>query len=407
MSKVKVSPPDPNERADALERERNRKMASSSQSFVRGSTTQFYEWLAESSAPEIPEGPPVWICGDCHVGNMGPVADTEGSVHINIRDFDHTVIANPAFDIIRLALSLASLARGSDLPGATTARMLEAIMDGYESAFEHDFDETTDNPEPPDAVRMALREAHRRTWRSLAKERIKDTRPHVPLGAKFWPISEQERRALESVFSDRSTSEIATVIQSHDDDATIDTVDAAYWMKGCSSLGLLRYGVLLGVSDDDDTSADLCLIDVKEAVASAAPSFKGANIPQDHAQRVVEGAVNVSPFLGERMRASSVFDTPVFIRELLPQDLKLEIDQTTTDEALKTAAYLASVVGSAHARQMDSSSRVAWRRELSQHSSHDLNAPSWLWTNVVGLLLNQERMYLEHCRRYAAADGAT
>ena len=51
------------------------------------------------------------------------------------------MIGNPAHDFIRLALSLASAARGSDLPGVTTARMLEAIMDGYESAFDHDFDE--------------------------------------------------------------------------------------------------------------------------------------------------------------------------------------------------------------------------------------------------------------------------
>jgi Uncharacterized protein conserved in bacteria (DUF2252) len=36
---------------------------------VRGSTIKFYEWLESSSRSKIPEGPPVWICGDCHVGN--------------------------------------------------------------------------------------------------------------------------------------------------------------------------------------------------------------------------------------------------------------------------------------------------------------------------------------------------
>jgi uncharacterized protein (DUF2252 family) len=34
----------------------------------------------------------------------------------------------------------------------------------------------------------------------------------------------------------------------------------------------------------------------------------------------------------------------------------------------------------------------------------NLDAPSWLWTNVVGLLVAHEETYLEHCRRYALAD---
>jgi len=165
-------------------------------------------------------------------------------------------MANPAFDIIRLALSLASSARGRSLPGVTTTRMLEAIADGYESAFEHDFDETTDNPEPPDAVRVALHEAHCRAWKSLAKEHIEDIEHHIPLGAKFWPVSVEERRAIEAVFTDHSITTIATMIHSRDANATAEKIDAAYWMKGCSSLGLLRYGVLLGVSDQGTSTAD-------------------------------------------------------------------------------------------------------------------------------------------------------
>ena len=101
------------------------------------------------------------------------------------------------------------------------------------------------------------------------------------------------------------------------------------------------------------------------------------------------------------MRATSVLDKPVFIRELLPQDLKLGLNRTTASEALKAAEYLASVVGFAHARQMDSSSRISWQRELSRHRSSGLDAPSWLWANVVGLLVDHERTYLEHCRRFA------
>ena len=72
-------------------------------------------------ASSSPIGPAIWICGDCHVGNLGPVADVKGRVNVQIRDLDQTVIGNPAHDLIRLGLSLAMAARGANLPGLTTA----------------------------------------------------------------------------------------------------------------------------------------------------------------------------------------------------------------------------------------------------------------------------------------------
>jgi uncharacterized protein (DUF2252 family) len=131
-----VKSPDPLDRSRKLARLRNVKMARSAHAYVRGSTTRFYEWLNSAHATALPDGPAIWICGDCHVGNMGPVANTFGRVEIQLRDFDQAVIGNPAHDLIRLALSLASAARGSNLPGVTTARMIEQVIEGYVHAFD-------------------------------------------------------------------------------------------------------------------------------------------------------------------------------------------------------------------------------------------------------------------------------
>src|SRR5580704_12012478 len=122
-------------RLATLQQSRNLKMAGSARAYVRGNTLKFYEWLDTADNSKIPQGPPIWVCGDCHVGNLGPVADKDGNVDIQIRDLDQTVIGNPAHDLIRLGLSLAMAARGSDLPGITTARMLEEIMVGYEKSL--------------------------------------------------------------------------------------------------------------------------------------------------------------------------------------------------------------------------------------------------------------------------------
>ena len=79
-SKNQPTPPD--KRQAVLSQRRNLKMAESAHAYVRGSTVKFYEWLEQSNG-KVPDGPPVWICGDCHVGNLGPVANAKGRIGLN------------------------------------------------------------------------------------------------------------------------------------------------------------------------------------------------------------------------------------------------------------------------------------------------------------------------------------
>jgi hypothetical protein len=76
----------------------------------------------------------------------------------------------------------------------------------------------------------------------------------------------------------------------------------------------------------------------------------------------------------------------VFVRELLPQDLKVEIEHLSRKEAMDVAEFLARVVGRGHARQLDATSRKQWITELQRNRSKSLDAPSWLWSSVVELV---------------------
>jgi uncharacterized protein (DUF2252 family) len=372
-------------------------MARSAHAYVRGSTVKFYEWLETQKRGQLPEGPAVWICGDCHAGNLGPVAGADGRVAIQIRDLDQTVIGNPAHDIVRLALSLATASRGSDLPGVTTARILEQVIEGYQAALQQDADAIEDAPK---SIQLVMKKSIARSWKKLADERLEDQTPTIPRGTKFWSLSKSERSAIDAMFQTPALRHLATLLKSRDDDAPIAVEDAAYWMKGCSSLGLLRFAVLLGIGERKKRS--LALMDVKEAVAAAAPRYAREKMPKDQAERVVQGAMHLSPHLGKRMVAARLDGRSVFIRELLPQDLKIEIERLTVPDAMKAASFLAGVVGKAHARQMDEATRKNWFKELERNRSTTLEAPSWLWSSVVSLIGNHEVAYLEHCRRYAA-----
>ena len=101
------------------------------------------------------------------------------------------------------------------------------------------------------------------------------------------------------------------------------------------------------------------------------------------------------------MMATRFFNKSFILRELMPQDLKIEINRLSQEEAGEVARYLGSVVGQAHARQMDEGTRRKWAQELECNRSKSLDAPTWLWSSVVELLASHEFAYLDHCRRHA------
>lgn len=390
---------DPRQRTEALHARRARKMARSAHAYVRGSTDKFYEWLGSGAKRILPDGPPVWICGDCHLGNIGPLADADGRIELLVRDFDQTVIGNPAHDLIRLALSLAMAARGSDLSGITTAQMLENMVDAYAGACE---DHARSTPEEAHVVQRVLMDAHRRGWKQLARERARGNVTRLPKGRKFIPLRGDERAAIEALAGSADIHRLATRLARREDATQVELLDAAYWVKGCSSLGRARYALLLDVGGLASRDRDFCLLDIKEATRAIAPRAEGAPMPRNNGDRVVAGATAISPALGERMVAASVLGQSVVARELLPEDLKVEVERLTGAEAVKLARALAVVIATAHARQMNLGDRARWHKEMLRSRPRSIEVPSWLWRAVTDLIAIHERAYLEHCRSLLA-----
>lgn len=189
------------ERLAILEHARALKMARSPHAYVGGNTVKISESLAASPAvARIPTGPPVWICGDCHLGNHGRNASAGGEVDIQIRDLNETLIGNPSHDLISLGLSLAAAVRGSDLPGVTMARMIGEMAQGYDHALAlGDGDQAPEGNVVPTVRRRTLG----RQWRHLTRERLADVEPRLPLGKKFWVLVKGEHNKLAHLFAER------------------------------------------------------------------------------------------------------------------------------------------------------------------------------------------------------------
>ena len=152
------------------------------------------------------------------------------------------------------------------------------------------------------------------------------------------------------------------------------------------------------VEEEARDSGGLCLLDIKEATTAIVP--RARPVPHNDAQRVLKAAQSLSPYLGERMLTLRIQSKPAFLRELLPQDLKLEINRLKREEGTNAARHLGHVLGMAHARQMDRTVKADWCRAVSKHSKA-LQAPNWLWVSVKELHARFEAAYLEHCCRNA------
>lgn len=308
------------------------------------------------------------------------------------------VIGNPAHDLLRLGMSLAAAARSSNLSGITTTHMLERMVSGYRAALASGKRPLPQRPQP---VALVVRRAHRRTWKQLARDRLHGAGPKIPLGKRYWPLVRDEMRAIARLADSEDLKRLVRGLKGRPDDCDVGLLDAAFWVKGCSSLRRLRYAVLMRVAGTRDVDEELCLIDIKEAVRAAAPRYPAHSMPRDNAHRVVQAARALAPALGERMLRARMLDRAIFVRELRPQDLKIELEALTPRQATGIGDHLARVVGRAHARQMDAATRRRWHHELGSHHSRRIDAPNWLWSNIVRLLAEHESAYLDHCGQCA------
>ncbi len=396
-------PISPEERRAPLDARRNAKMSTSAHAYVRGTTDSFYEWLSTARRKSLPQGPAIWVGGDCHVGNLGPLADVDGEVHIELRDLDQTVLGSPAHDVIRLALSMAMAVRASALPGAVTAHLVETIARSYERVLEARASRRDAAlPAPPPALAKLLKAAGKRSRKQLFEERLGRNERVIPIGKRYWPLSDDEHSAVSAFFETEPARKLVTALTGRPDDAPVRLVDAAYWVKGCSSLGLWRCAAVVQVGAAKDASAgSLALMDIKEARPSHAPRAPRARLPKHQGERVVTGARKLAPSLGDRMLPADIAGKQVFVRELLPQDMKFDLDALGDEEALAIGGYLAAVVAVAHSRQMEPGECADWLVEFRRTHAKHLTAPAWLWSSVVDLVALHEGAYLEHCREHA------
>lgn len=368
---------------------RAKKVADAPHAFVRANAAFFYEHVSPKS---IPAGPKIWICGDCHSENIGAVAGHDGVPTIELNDYDEAAIGEPAYDLLRLALSLHFAGRGSGLGGIETVHMVEEMLEGYGISLQRR-SERLHVREIPDRFRRLLNRASAQTHTALLDRRV-PRKPHREraflLGERYWPLTKKERALIESLVTNKRVRKlVAASAEAHSDHVSL--VDAAFRIAGTGSLGCFRAAALVHAGKHKRTpkkdDAVLRLLDIKEAGDTHVAGTR--KMPRDAAERTVEAARVLAPSLGARMTRSTLGETSVVVRDLMPQELKATLADLEREEAPSIARFLGAVVGRAHARQLDPSDARAWSKEACD--------PRWILDALPPLVGVHESGYLAHC----------
>ena len=85
------------------------------------------------------------------------------------------------------------------------------------------------------------------------------------MGSVIGPLSKTETAAIDDLFQEEPVRKLVPSLRSRDFDVKIKVFDSAYWIKGCSSLGKLRFAVLLEAGTGKRKDTDFCLMDINSA----------------------------------------------------------------------------------------------------------------------------------------------
>ncbi|MFC4779405.1 DUF2252 family protein [Paenibacillus sp. GCM10023252] len=251
--------------------EKYRKMAAGPFSFYRGSAYLFYFDVTREWFPyHTPAERPTWIQGDLHFENFGAFRSARGALVYDVNDFDEGYLGSYLYDLLRMSVSIALVARMKELPVSSQQDVMEEYLHSYWRQMRR-FARGKDDPA---SFQMDAEHAEgpvKKLLRKLQKRRDQH------LLEKVTALVQEHRQFAE-------TEEITTPSQAEQEAlaeawpqylASVQADDAEelrhFGMKdiavkhgsGTASIGLDRYYVLIEAGADD-LGADDVVLEVKE-----------------------------------------------------------------------------------------------------------------------------------------------
>lgn len=314
--------------------------------FFRGAAHRFYGYRT-LLAPTA-DTPAIWSTGDLHLENFGCYEGDNRLAYFDLNDFDEAALGPLGWDLIRLLTSLELGLRAAGHRGKLIRPLCELLLGEYAEVLAGGKPRWIERSTAEGPIRRLLRQAARRTRRTLLEERCRWNGDHTR--RKLRVIEGHANRARKSD-RERIARTIAQVHLPGLDRRYFRVLDSAERIAGTASLGLPRFIVLI---EGEGTPDGEVLLDVKGAIPSSLAAASPCRQPRwlSDGERIVtvQGWVQaVSPALLTEARLGR---GSCVVRELQPTADRLRLagfgDARRPLETLLTS--LARIVAWGHLR---------------------------------------------------------
>jgi len=285
--------------------------------FLRGTCHLFYEQLPD--AKWLAKAPPVWVCGDLHLENMGSYKGDNRLVYFDLNDFDEGALAPSSWELVRLLTSVHMAAGSLHLSNAQADHLCRDFLDTYAAELragkarwvERDM-ATGMVGELLDGLRGRLRPPFLDS-RTIRKGKHRSLRID---GRRALPVTDKQR--------DKVTALIDGIAAREDKPRFYRVLDVARRIAGTGSLGVDRFAILVEGKGSPDGNY---LLDLKLARPSSLVPHLQLRQPEwrTDAERVVAVQARMQAISPAFFRAVTMGRKSYVLRGLQPTEDRLAL----------------------------------------------------------------------------------
>ncbi|NQX46635.1 DUF2252 domain-containing protein [Paenibacillus tritici] len=361
-------------------REKYSKMAQSAFSFYRGSAYLFYfdttrQYFPYHSSPSRP----TWIQGDLHFENFGAFRSEDGAIVYDVNDFDEGYVGSYLYDLLRMAVSLALVARSLGHGQDEQRGLIRSYTEAYYRQI-HRFCDHKDQPGSYVVDENTARGPVRKLLRKLEKRRqshfLEKVTAQMQTSRVFLETSEllipgaAEQAQLEQAWGFYTRT--VTTRSLNEEHFRIKDI-AVKRGSGTASIGLNRYYILIeggmeqAGTDDTVLEAKEVRVPVPAYFLPYSDSFWQAFAHQGKRVSATQQAMHhkADPYLGFLTMDGREF----YVRERSPYKKRLKPGSLADmDEWTAVTRQMGSLTAKIHARADSDVDKGI----LDYHSEHEI-----------------------------------
>lgn len=285
--------------------------------FMRGTCHLFYERLPEPKW--LGKAPPVWVCGDLHLENMGSYKGDNRLVYFDLNDFDEGALAPASWELVRLLTSVHMAAGSLHLSDAQADHLCRDFLDTYAAELRSGKARWVERDMATGMVGDLLQGLRGRLRPPFLDSRTIRKGKHRSLridGRRALPVTDKQREKVVALIDSMASRE--------DTPRFYRVLDVARRIAGTGSLGVDRFAILVEGKGSPDGNY---LLDLKQARPSSLVPHLDVRQPawRTDAERVVAVQARMQAISPAFFRAVDMGRKSYVLRGLQPSEDRLAL----------------------------------------------------------------------------------